>query len=289
MAKMADAISLLFVDDEDSIRVTLPPLLERHGFAVTTAASVPEALNLIAQREFQVLLTDLNIGSPGDGFAIVSAMRSSQPSALRLILTGYPAFETALEAIRQQVDDYVVKPADTENLVQVIRSKFGKRAPARLLPPKRLPEIIQEQHESIIKDFLEQAASQPELSGIRLSEVERADHIPRLLEVTTRIARDGTMLPADMEASALHGTLRRKQHYTIPMLIREAGILKDIVADCLQNHLLEIDISFLIRDMVSVNGTIDTLLEASIRAFLQPLRAPQEDKKRSAGKNRSRK
>jgi DNA-binding NtrC family response regulator len=59
---MAEEIPLPFVDDEGSIRLTLPPLLERNGFQVTSAASVPEALNLIAQRKFQVLLTDLNIG-----------------------------------------------------------------------------------------------------------------------------------------------------------------------------------------------------------------------------------
>jgi len=286
---MTDAISLLFVDDEDSIRITMPPLLERHGFKVTTAASVSEALNLIAQRQFQVLLTDLNINSPGDGFAIVSAMRSTQPNALRFILTGYPAFESALEAIRQQVDDYVVKPAETEALVQTIHSKFGTRTPARLLPPKRLPDIIQEQHETIIKDFLSQTASDPEMSSITLSDVERADHIPRLLEVTTRIARSGTMLPADMEASALHGTIRRKQGYTIPLLVREAHILNGIFADCLQNHLLEVDISFVIRDIVAVFGTVDTLLEASIRAFLRPLQAPPADKERPRGKSRPRK
>jgi DNA-binding NarL/FixJ family response regulator len=245
-------------------------------------------LTLIAQKPFQVLLTDLNIASPGDGFAIVSAMRSSQPNALRFILTGYPAFESALEAIRQQVDDYVVKPADTENLVQIIRSKFGNRTPPRLLPPKRLPDIIQDHHESIIKDFLSQTASDPEISSIALSDVERADHIPRLLEVT-RIARHGTIQPADMEASRLHGAMRRKQGYTAPMLVREANFLKGILADCLQNHLLEIDISFLIRDIVAVFGTIDTLLEASIRAFFQPLGRPHFDTGKAGRKSRARK
>jgi ActR/RegA family two-component response regulator len=286
---MADAISLLFVDDEDSIRVTLPPLLERHGFTVTSAATVAEALTLIAQRQFQVLLTDLNIGSPGDGFAIVSAMRSTQPNALRFILTGYPAFESALEAIRQQVDDYVVKPAETETLVQTIRSKFGKRTPARLLPPKRLPDIIQQLHKTIIRDFLSQTASDPEMSSLVLSDVERADHIPRLLEVTTRIARAGNMLPADMEAAALHGTIRRKQAYTVPLLIREANLLKGILADCLQDHLLEVDISFVIRDIVAVFGTIDALLEASVQAFLKPLGSPQSATDKILRKGRSRK
>jgi ActR/RegA family two-component response regulator len=286
---MADAISLLFVDDEDSIRITLPPLLERHGFKVTTAATVPEALNLIAQQQFQVLLTDLNIGSPGDGFAIVSAMRSTQPNALRFILTGYPAFDSALEAIRQQVDDYVVKPAETEALVQTIRSKFGKRTPSRLLPPKRLPDIIQQERESIIKDFLSEVSSDPEISSIPLSNDERADHIPRLLEVTTRITRNGKMEAADLEASALHGRLRRKQGYTVPLLIREAHELKHILADCLQEHLLEVDISFLIRDIVAVFGTIDELLEASAQAFLRPFEAPHSGTGKVSRKRRSRK
>ena len=102
---MPEAVSILFVDDEDSIRLTLPLLLEREGFKVTSARNVPEALNLIATQEFQVLLTDLNIGYPGDGFAIVSAMRSTQPDALRFILTGYPAFESALEAMRHAQEE----------------------------------------------------------------------------------------------------------------------------------------------------------------------------------------
>jgi len=51
---------LLFVDDEASIRVTLSVILEREGFAVTVAASVPEALQYITQQQFDVLLADLN-------------------------------------------------------------------------------------------------------------------------------------------------------------------------------------------------------------------------------------
>src|SRR4051812_41551871 len=101
---------LLFVDDEASIRLTLPALLEMHGFEVTSCASVAEALTCMQKGQFDVLLSDLNIGEAGDGFTVVSAMRRSQPNAVTIIITGYPAFETALQAIRRQVDDYVVKP-----------------------------------------------------------------------------------------------------------------------------------------------------------------------------------
>ena len=55
---------LLFVDDEEAIRITLPAVLENEGFDVTVSGSVPEAFELINHQPFQVLLTDLNIGNP---------------------------------------------------------------------------------------------------------------------------------------------------------------------------------------------------------------------------------
>ena len=78
--------------------------------------NVSDALAAISEDRFDVLIADLNIGMPGDGFTVVSAMRRTQPEAVTIILTGYPAFETALEAIRSQVDDYAVKPANIERM-----------------------------------------------------------------------------------------------------------------------------------------------------------------------------
>ena len=119
---------LLFVDDEESIRLTLPPLLQTKGFEVRAAANVPEALVEINSRHFDVLITDLNIGEQGDGFLVVSAMRHLQPHCVNLILTGYPALETAVQAIRSQVDDYLMKPSDVDCLVTTINGKLASRA-----------------------------------------------------------------------------------------------------------------------------------------------------------------
>src|SRR5437899_9267446 len=104
---------LLFVDDE-GIRLTLPLLLQARGFNVRVAASVPEALSEIRTHKFDVLLSDLNIGMDGDGFSIVQAIRKDQPNCITVLLTGYPAFETVLQAIHDEVDDYFVKPADLD-------------------------------------------------------------------------------------------------------------------------------------------------------------------------------
>ena len=118
---------ILFVDDEAGIRNTLKPILEQHGFEVTAAATVPEALEHMNHAKFDVLLSDLNIGQPGDGFTVVSAMRRVQPQAATFILTGYPDFDTALQAIRSQVDDYLLKPTDVPTLIHTIESRLENR------------------------------------------------------------------------------------------------------------------------------------------------------------------
>jgi DNA-binding NtrC family response regulator len=70
-------VRVLFVDDEPSIRITLSAILEHAGFQVTMAATVPEALVHIGKEKFDLLLSGLNIGRPGDGFTVISVMRRS--------------------------------------------------------------------------------------------------------------------------------------------------------------------------------------------------------------------
>ncbi len=107
----------------------MPALLEQHGFEVRTAATVTEALRELQSQSFQLLITDLNIGEPGDGFTVVSAMRRTQPDCVNFILTGYPAFEAALRAIQSQVDDYLVKPTDVGALVAAMQHRLSHRRP----------------------------------------------------------------------------------------------------------------------------------------------------------------
>ncbi|HET7442691.1 MAG TPA: response regulator [Terriglobales bacterium] len=118
---------LLFVDDEPSIRATLPLVLQQHGFDVTAAATVPEAIQKIQHQPFEALLSDLNIAEPGDGFAVVRAMRQVNPQCVAVILTGYPGFDTAVEGIRENIDDYIVKPVEIDVLVASMEHNLAQR------------------------------------------------------------------------------------------------------------------------------------------------------------------
>src|SRR6266478_66052 len=145
---------ILFADDEPAIRMTLPLILQQEGFAISVAATVAEALAYINRDSFDVLLADLNIGESGDGFTLISAMRRVQPHAVTLILTGYPDFETALQAIRDQVDDYLTKPADLKQLVATIKEKSATPRRVTPLQIKRVSTVLRESVDEIVNEWL---------------------------------------------------------------------------------------------------------------------------------------
>ena len=266
---MAEELQVLFVDDEKNIRLTLPLMLESFGFKVTSAGTVAEALRLISERKFDVLLSDMNIDRAGDGFTVVSAMRSIQPKAVRLILTGYPDIDTAMRAIREQVDDYLVKPTEVENIVATIRSKLEQSSRPPTVSLKRLSEIIKRERDFVNEKWLALTKADADFISIQLSDSERKDHVPRVLDVVVAILEGGEITNESRNVAALHGATRFNQGYSARLVIREAKLLQDAIAACIHRHLLEIEISSLIPDMVRVFGIVQTLLEEAMDAFVR--------------------
>jgi len=122
-----NAPRMLFVDDEEGIRLTLPVILGKRGFEVKSVGSVAHALSEINDQRFDVLLSDLNINEESDGLLVIASMRVSQPECRNFILTGYPSFETAQQGIRQNIDGYFTKPADVDDLISEIKAKLDRR------------------------------------------------------------------------------------------------------------------------------------------------------------------
>jgi DNA-binding NtrC family response regulator len=265
---MTERAHILFVDDEEGIRLTIPPLLESHGFRVTSAGNVQDALALITKFRFDVLVADLNIGEPGDGFTVVSAMRRTHPETVTLILTGYPDFQSALQAIREQVDDFLTKPTQISTLIETISSKLANPAPQRHVQAQRLAEVILRDREIIVSDWLRAVKNDPDINLIRISDSERIDHLPSVLNAAVNLVHGDQITSKDMEAAAMHGGTRSRQGYTAPLIIRETRLLHVMVMRCVQKNLLSIDISRLIPDLISTSETIEMLAEESVRSFL---------------------
>src|SRR6202035_2160898 len=134
---------VLLADDDEAVREMLQVALERDGFEVVAVASVKEALSHIAAESFDVLLSDLHMPLAGDGFTVVSAMRHTHPQAVTLVLSGYPAIDEALSAIRLQADEILMKPIQVAAIREAIRSKLANPVARRPLPTESVASILE--------------------------------------------------------------------------------------------------------------------------------------------------
>ena len=272
---MPESLRVLFVDDDPALRRMWATILPPEGFDYTDASTVAEALVLITREKYDVLISDLNIGSPGDGFTVVSAMRRVQPEAVTLILTGYPAFQAALRAIHEQVDDFLTKPAEPEKVITCIKDNLTRRRkrPGNITV-QRLPELISQNRRGIIDSWYEAVQADREISKIYLSREDRVDHLPDVLDELVR-PRESSF-PIDPEArnsAAKHGRKRREQGYTPSMLLEETRMLHNAIAECTQDNLLTVDISTLLTDLIKMDDSLHRILRYSLEAFLEPDRA----------------
>jgi DNA-binding response OmpR family regulator len=263
---MAQAVRILFVDDEPGIRASLSAILTMHGFAVTSAASVGEAVQALAAQPFDVLISDLNIGSPGDGFTVVSAMRRTQPSCVTLILTGYPAFETALQAIRSQVDDYLIKPTGVQELVSSIEAKLRQRTPHQLERLKRVPQIMDEHVAEIVDQVLHAHRETVRVSAYDEEEFRQRAEVFIQKLASQMMTGKAQLAPEMLEWSREHGRLRHQQDYSAEMLVEENRIVCAAVLDCVHNNLLVADVSQLVPDLKLLSATLSLMLREAIAA-----------------------
>jgi signal transduction histidine kinase len=111
---------LLVVDDEESLRITTAAILEKEGYTVDTASSGDEAISLLAETDYDLVLTDLHMEG-GDGLSVLNQIRRHSPLTISVVLTGFASVESAIAALQEGAYDYLVKPCDIDSMKHTIR------------------------------------------------------------------------------------------------------------------------------------------------------------------------
>jgi DNA-binding response OmpR family regulator len=264
-------VRILFVDDEPNIRLTMPAILRQHGYDVTVTGTVNEALAQILSAHFDVLISDLNIGHHGDGFTVVSAMRRTNPACITLILTGYPGFDTALEAIRSQVDDYLIKPTPIPALINLIQQKLNDPKPGAGAATKRISQILRENVFEITQRTLNEMRADPSLKSIPITDEQRIEFIPRTVQDLATILESTEPEQATKEtihSATLRGLQRYQQGYTIPLLVSHMRIVEQAIYDVIHEHLLSLNLSYFMLDLKCLSASLSVQLEHTLLSFL---------------------
>ena len=114
---------LLFVDDEADLRGPTAERLSDRGYEVVQAASGEQALELLDQFAFDLIVTDFRL--PGmDGTQLIDAARQRYPSIVAIVITGYGTVRDAVDAIKRGASDFITKPFHFDELMHVIEKSM---------------------------------------------------------------------------------------------------------------------------------------------------------------------
>lgn len=136
---------ILIIDDEISIRRTLREILAYEKYTVEDAGTGMEALSLLRENEYDVILCDIKMPEM-DGIETLEAIRKIADTPV-IMISGHGTIETAVEAIKKGAYDYIAKPPDLNRLLITIRNAQDK---SKLLnETKALKKVVSKQYEMI--------------------------------------------------------------------------------------------------------------------------------------------
>jgi signal transduction histidine kinase len=118
---MDDKPHVLIVDDEPGIRSACKQVILDEGWDALEAANGEQALERLGAGRFDVVLTDLIMGSGIDGVELLREVRARAPKASVILMTSYPTLDTAVQALRDGANDYLLKPFNGDAVVHAIR------------------------------------------------------------------------------------------------------------------------------------------------------------------------
>src|SRR5262245_30446281 len=117
--------AILLIEDETRLRRHLQMLLHSEGYDVLTAADGVEGIQRVQAQPFDLVITDLVV--PGiDGFQVMDYVQDLCPDAVLVAITGYASTESAVQALRRGVYEYIAKPFDIDLLLVVIKRALEK-------------------------------------------------------------------------------------------------------------------------------------------------------------------
>lgn len=120
-------MKILLVDDEERLLSTTRKLFEKIGIEALTATSGREALDILSEREVDVIFLDIKM--PGmDGMETLQRIKKDYPLSEVVILTGHATMETAVEGLKLGASDYLIKPVSMKDFLGKAEEAFEKVA-----------------------------------------------------------------------------------------------------------------------------------------------------------------
>jgi len=139
---MGENARILVIDDDESIRKTLATILEEKGYEVNTAKNGREAIRKSETKFYNLALIDIRLPDM-EGTKLLTELKEGTPKMVKIIITGYPSLQNAIEAVNKGADAYVVKPFNVNSVLNTIKEHLRKQKEARKYSEEKVAEFIE--------------------------------------------------------------------------------------------------------------------------------------------------
>jgi DNA-binding NtrC family response regulator len=151
---MGESARILIVDDDESIREVLKTILEEEGYIVDVAKNGKEAIRKTNEKFYNLALIDIRL-SDMEGTELLTKIKDTLPKMRKIIVTGYPSLQNAIEALNKGANAYVLKSFDMNKVLKTIREQLKKQEEERKYSQEKVTEFI----ETRVKELPEEKAT----------------------------------------------------------------------------------------------------------------------------------
>jgi len=132
----------LIVDDDESIRKVLKAILEEKGYRVDTADSGKKAIEKTEKAFYNLALIDIRLPDI-EGVKLLSKIKETTPKMRKVIITGYPSLQNAVEAVNKGADAYIIKPLNIDEVLALIEEQLKKQREEEKFSEEKVAEFIE--------------------------------------------------------------------------------------------------------------------------------------------------
>jgi len=133
---------ILVVDDDESIRKVLLTILEDEGYIVDTAKNGREAIKKTNTRFYNLALIDIRL-TDMEGTKILAKIKDTTPKMRKIIITGYPSLQNAIEALNRGANAYILKPFNMEKVLKTIKEQLKEQQKEKTYCQEKVKEFIE--------------------------------------------------------------------------------------------------------------------------------------------------
>lgn len=139
---MDETARILIVDDDENIRKVLTTILEEEGYSVDSAETAKKAIEKTRKNFYNLALIDIRLPDM-EGIELLTKMKDTTPKMRKVIITGYPTLQNAIEAVNRGADAYIVKPFDMDKVLMTIREQLKKQEEEKRYSQEKVAEFIE--------------------------------------------------------------------------------------------------------------------------------------------------